>query len=82
MNDWVNGTAKYRYLIKQQGVWKIIETWASKPDWEDEVTDVIWLKNSMNMAASWWQIKDGKRYQPYVVREEDLTILLLQAERC
>ena len=50
-----------------------------KPDWDDEVTDVIWLKSN-NMVVSWWQIKDGKRYQPYVVRDEELTILLLQAE--
>jgi hypothetical protein len=78
----MNDLIKYRYLIKHQGVWKILETWASKPDWEDAVTDVIWLKNPMNMTASWWQMKDGKRYQTYLAREEELTILLLQAERC
>jgi hypothetical protein len=75
---------KHRYLIKHQSVWKILETWASKPDWDDEVTDVIWLQNPETMIASWWQMKDGKRYikrKPKIATQEELTILLLQAER-
>lgn len=83
MNDWVNGTAKYRYLIKHQGVWKILETWAAAPDWDDEVTDIIWLKNPMNMVASWWQMKNGKRYikrAPERVKDEELAFLLLQVQ--
>jgi hypothetical protein len=70
---------KHRYLIKHQGVWKILETWAMKPDWDDDVTDVIWLKSG-NMITSWWQLKDGKRYQPYIVRDEELMLILLQVQ--
>ena len=71
---------KHRYLIKHQGVWKILATWASKPDWTDEVTDVIWLQDKETMIASWWLMKNGKR-QTEIVKNEELTILLLQAER-
>ena len=83
MNDWSNSHSKYRYLIKHQGVWKILETWAASPDWDDEVTDVIWLKNPMNMVASWWQMKNGVpsgKRGPYLVKDEDLAFLLLQVE--
>jgi hypothetical protein len=78
------GYTKHRYLIKHQGVWKILKTWASKPDWDDEVTDAIWLQDKETMIASWWLIKNGRRYikrQPEIVKNEELTILLLQAER-
>jgi hypothetical protein len=77
-------SVRHRYLIKHQGVWKILETWASQPDWDNEVTDVIWLKNPKTMIASWWQRKNGRRYikrQPEIVKDDELTILLLQAER-
>lgn len=75
---------KHRYLIKHQGVWKIFKTWASKPDWDDEVTDAIWLQDKETMIASWWQKKNGKRYikrTPERVKDEELTILLLQVEQ-
>lgn len=73
-------STKHRYLIKHQGVWKILETWALKPDWDDEVTDVIWLKSS-NMVASWWHMKNGRRYikrTPEMVKDKELSFLLLQ----
>lgn len=75
------GTNKYCYLIKHQGVWKILKTWASKPDWDNEVTDVIWLKSS-NMIASWWLMKNGRRNlsREVQVKNEELTFLLLQVE--
>jgi hypothetical protein len=79
-----NPSGKYRYLIKHQGVWKILKTWASRPDWDDEVTDAIWLQDKETMIASWWLMKNGRRYikrQPEIVKNEELTILLLQAER-
>jgi len=78
------GYTKHRYLIKHQGVWKILKTWARKPDWDDEVTDAIWLQDKETMIASWWLMKNGRRYikrQPEIVKNEELTILLLQAER-
>lgn len=80
--DYRNEYGSYRYLIKHQGVWKILKTWATKPDWDDEVTDVIWLK-SASMIASWWQMKDGVRSSkcgPEIVKDEELTFLLLQAQ--
>jgi hypothetical protein len=78
------GYTKHRYLIKHQGVWKILKTWAIKPNWDDEVTDAIWLQDKETMIASWWQKKNGRRYinrTPERVKDEELTILLLQAER-
>lgn len=74
---------KRRYLIKHQGVWKILKTWTMIPDWEDEVTDVIWLKNPETMIASWWEMKDGVlsgKRGPERVKDEELTFLLLQAQ--
>lgn len=84
MNDWANGFhSKYRYLIKHQGHWKFVENWAVQPKWDDEVTDVIWLKNHNSMIANWWQMRDsipsGKR-GPEIVKDEELTFLLLQVE--
>jgi len=73
---------KYRYLIKHQGVWKILETWAARPDWDDEVTDVICLRSD-SMIASWWQMKDGRRRikrPPIKVQDEELAMLMLQVE--
>ena len=72
--------AKHRYLIHHQGVWKYYDTWSLLPDWDDEVTDVIWLKNS-NMIASWWQMKNGKRFikrTPKQVTDEEMVFILLQ----
>jgi hypothetical protein len=77
-----SGVVKNRYLIKHQGVWKIHTTWAISPDWDDEVTDVIWLKSD-SMIASWWQMKNGRRYNmrpPECVKDEELSFLLLQVE--
>jgi hypothetical protein len=77
-----SGVVKNRYLIKQQGVWKIITTWALSPNWDDDVTDVIWLKND-GMIASWWQMKDGApsgKRGSEIVKDEELTFLLLQAQ--
>ena len=78
-----SGVVKNRYLIKHQGVWKFLETWALSPDWDDEVTDVIWVQNKETMIASWWQMKDGVRSGkrgPERVKDEELTFLLLQVE--
>ena len=77
-----SGLAKNRYLIKHQGVWRIIKTWALKPDWDNEVTDVIWLKSD-NMVTSWWLMKNSRRYIkrfPERVKDEELAFLLLQVE--
>lgn len=77
-----SGVVKNRYLIKHQGVWKIYTTWAMMPDWDNEVTDVIWLKTD-SMIASWWQMKNGRRYikrPPECVKDEELSFLLLQVE--
>jgi hypothetical protein len=77
------GYTKHRYLIKHQGVWKILKTWASKPDWDDEVTDVIWLQDKETMIASWWQKKNGKRYikrTPERVKDNELSFLLLKVK--
>ena len=74
---------KHRYLIKHEGVWKFLSTWAVSPDWDDEVTDVIWLKNDETMIASWWLMKNGRRYikrAPQTVKDEELTMILLQVE--
>lgn len=78
----VEWNTKRRYLIKHQGVWKILKTWAICPDWDDDVTDAIWLKNE-DMVASWWLMKNGRRYirrkQP-MITDEELAFLLLQVE--
>lgn len=73
------GDTRHCYLIKHCGVWKLFRTWALKPDWDDEVTDVIWLKNPETMIASWWHMKNGKRYME-CVKDEELVFLLLQVE--
>lgn len=76
-------SSKHRYLIKHEGNWKIIQTWATTPDWDDDVTDVIWLKNPVSMIASWWQMKDGIRSSKRGVErvtDEELAFLLLQVE--
>lgn len=77
------GDTRHRYLIKHQGVWKILKTWAINPIWDDEVTDVIWLKDPETMIANWWQMKEGVRSSkrgPELVKDEELTFLLLQAQ--
>lgn len=77
------GDTRHRYLIKHQGVWKILKTWAVRPDWDDEVTDVIWLQDKETMIASWWQMKNGRRYitrPPDRVTDDELAFLLLQVE--
>ncbi len=77
-----SGVVKNRYLIKHRGVWKIYTTWAMMPDWDNEVTDVIWLKSD-SMIASWWQMKNGIRSgkrPPECVKDEELSFLLLQVE--
>ena len=74
--------AKHRYLIHHQGVWKYYDTWSLMPDWDDEVTDVVWLK-SPSMVASWWQMRDGKkirRKEQQVVTDEELVMLLLKVQ--
>ena len=73
---------KYRYLINHRGIWKYYDTWALAPDWDDEVTDVIWLK-SPDMVASWWQMRDGKkirRKEQQIVTDDELVMLLLQVQ--
>lgn len=83
MNDWAPGChLKYRYLIKHQGQWKFVENWAAHPEWDDEVTDVIWLKNHDSMIANWWLMKNGRRYitREVQVKDDELTFLLLQVE--
>ena len=73
---------KYRYLINHQGIWKYYDTWSMSPDWDDEVTDVIWLKSS-DMVASWWQMRDGKKFrrkQQEIVTDDELVMLLLQVQ--
>lgn len=71
-----------RYLIKQQGEWKILTTYASFPNWDNDVTDVIWLKNHETMIASWWHIKDSERmYKTSVrVQDEELSFIMLQVK--
>ena len=74
--------AKHRYLIHHQGVWKYYDTWSLMPDWDDEVTDVVWLK-SPSMVASWWQMRDGKkirRKEQQIVTDEELVMLLLKVQ--
>lgn len=74
---------KHRYLIKHQGSWKFLNTWAVSPDWDDEVTDVIWIQDPTTMIASWWMMKNSRRYikrNPEQVKDDELAFLLLQAE--
>jgi hypothetical protein len=83
MSYGVSGNVKHRYIIKHQGIWKRYDTWAISPDWDDEVTDVIWVK-SPDMISNWWQMKDGKRYikrpsEP--VKDEDLVLIMLALEQ-
>lgn len=71
---------QYRYLVKVKGKWFEHKTYARSPDWDNEVTDVIWRKSS-NMVANWWQMRDGKKVDAYTVKDEDLTLILLAVEQ-
>lgn len=78
-----SNSERFRYLIKHHGIWKLTQNWATWPEWDEEVTDVIWLQNYETMIASWWQMKEGRRLtrrEPERVKDEELTMLLLQAE--
>lgn len=73
-------TKPYRYLVKMNGVWTEHYSYSRTPVWdqfEPIVTDVIWRK-APNMIANWWQMRDGKKVDPYAVNDEDLTLILLQ----
>lgn len=71
---------KYRYLIKYQGKWKRLDTYAKDPDWDDEVTDVIALR-SYDRPYNTWRKKNNRRYllrQPALVKNKELTLIMLQ----
>ena len=74
---------KYRYLIKHEGVWKILKTYARDPDWDHEnVTDVIALA-SADRRYNTWRKKNNRRYilrEPTIVKNKDLTFIMLQVE--
>lgn len=75
-------STKYRYLIKHRGVWKIFTTWANRPNWDNEVTDVIWLK-SQHTTENWRLMKNKRRYfkrSNPIVSEKEIVLLLLQVE--
>ena len=73
---------KYRYLVNIRNVWRYYDTWSMSPDWDKEVTDVVWVK-SPDMVASWWQMRDGKRIrraEQQIVTDEELVMLLLKVQ--
>jgi hypothetical protein len=71
----------YRYLIKHDGNWTFYSTRSMSPLWNDNVTDVIWLK-SPDMVANWWRMKDGKKLNlGELVKDDELSLILLQAQR-
>lgn len=74
---------EYCYLIKYKGVWSKFRTYDKSPDWVEEVTDVISMPHILGYNEPRWRKKNCRRYtirQPEIVKEEDLTLILLQAK--
>ena len=73
---------RYRYLIKYNGKWKFLDTYAKDPDWSEGVTDVIAMR-SWDRPSNTWRKKNNRRYllrDPAPVKDKELTFIMLQVE--